>query len=156
RRIEVIAIGTATLLAATAPLRRADDAARGFTVGALADRVPSAQVLLVAATPEDLNDGVCRRSLRPLLQRGGARGAVRPPPADAFCGELDKGLNQKQPNQPAMRPTSPAPRTSPAPPVVPLPLELLRHSSGEVIGFLSPEGSDHAEELRRLDIAAAP
>ena len=118
-RLDVLALAAGTLLAAVAPLRRLDDAARGLTLGALTDAAPSTHALLVTAAPEDLRANLCQRALRPLLERGGGRGALLLPPADAFCGgpdDVDDDVLIDLGNL--------APERAPAEiPVVPFPLE---------------------------------
>ncbi|WP_437607313.1 hypothetical protein WMF20_41905 [Sorangium sp. So ce834] len=137
-RPDVLSIAAGALIAAVAPLERFDYVARGLAASALADATPSAQVLLVTASPEALRDGLCARSLPGLLERGRARGALLVPPADAFCGGDAAG------------------RGAGAAPVVRLPPGLLRVSAGEVVGFFSPGAEERAAELGALGVTAAP
>ncbi|AUX47340.1 hypothetical protein SOCE26_088590 [Sorangium cellulosum] len=141
-RPDVLSIAAGALFAAVAPLERFDWVARGLTASSLADEAPSAQVLLVTAAPEDLRDGLCERSLRGLLDRGRARGALLVPPADGFCGDAGRAAG--------------APAASAAAPVVRLPTGLLRLSAGEVVGFASPAADERAAELGALGVTAAP
>jgi hypothetical protein len=136
--LEAAAVAAGALIAAVAPLGGLDAAARGLTLEALASRDPSARLMLVVASPEDLRDGACARALDDLLELGGARGALLVPPADVFCE----------------RPGGAGPGD--ARPVVRLPPEVLRIRGGQVAGFGPPDQAPGGSALRALGVADAP
>ncbi|WP_437982100.1 hypothetical protein [Sorangium sp. So ce117] len=144
---DVLSIVAGALIAAVAPLDRLDYVARGLTASALADAAPSAQVLLVTASPEALREGLCERSLPGLLERGRARGALLIPPADAFCGG---GAAASRAG------AASATSAAGAAPVVRMPPELLRLSAGDVVGFFPLAAGERAPELGALGVSAAP
>lgn len=72
-------------IAALAPFTWLDERSRAWALSVTAASRPSDRVIVVEMTPAELRRGACDRDLPEALQRGGAKGALLPPPLDALC-----------------------------------------------------------------------
>ncbi|MFO0588622.1 MAG: hypothetical protein U0441_13820 [Polyangiaceae bacterium] len=86
----VALVAVAGAVAALAPFAGLDERSRAWALAVTASSRPSDRVIVVEMTPAELRRGACDRELPEALQRGGAKGALLPPPLDALCDPSGK------------------------------------------------------------------